>query len=355
MPVPRHRLMGCHGRRLAEAETCTGMTRAGLIRANRDEVPARAGIQAFRSVWFACTFVTVTSGEGSFLLLQDTSWNVMEYLNPGLAHDNQALHYPVLGRQTRFSDMSMAVAVLEPADSSREYLERILAGQGFPVFACRDADTLFQHIEYEDVDLVLVGEGVAIATVLDKVLPGLAANAVGTVVQAAGADADYRLALLRGGADLCLDRSYGPQELAALLLAQTRRWRMSRRHALIPVPDTQAPMPPVAVPATARDTPFSKPGDVWRVLYQGWVLLTPDGARINLTGLERACFSCLLNSPRRELSRESLREVAAGANRRSINVAISRLRRKIQGTGVRLPLHTVHGTGYVFVGDLASH
>jgi DNA-binding response OmpR family regulator len=245
------------------------------------------------------------------------------------------------------------VALLEPADPAQEYTGRTLAEQGLAVLVCRDTDELFQQLEYESVDLVLIGEGVPAATVIDRILPGLLADhVVGTVVQAAGANTDYRLAMLRAGADLCLDRIYSPPELVALLHAQARRWSAERCAA---PSRTMAAAPAEVAAGAVVDTPFSKPGDAWRVLYQGWVLLTPNGARINLTGIERACFSCLLNSPRRELSRESLREVALGANPRSINVAISRLRRKIQETGVRLPLHTVHGTGYVFVGDLSTH
>lgn len=92
----------------------------------------------------------------------------------------------------------------------------------------------------------------------------------------------------------------------------------------------------------------------WRVLYQGWVLSTPAGKRIHLTGTERACFICLLDNPKRELSRAAMSEFMTATNLRSVNVAISRLRKKVHESGERLPLHTVHGMGYVFVGELAT-
>ncbi|ANN80576.1 hypothetical protein BAU07_17730 [Bordetella flabilis] len=95
-------------------------------------------------------------------------------------------------------------------------------------------------------------------------------------------------------------------------------------------------------------------GQPWRVLYQGWVLVTPTGKRIHLTSTERACFACLLDNPKRELSRAAMRAFMTATNLRSVNVAISRLRKKVQDSGDRLPLHTVHGMGYVFVGDLAT-
>ncbi|WP_443103253.1 response regulator transcription factor [Bordetella sp. H567] len=101
----------------------------------------------------------------------------------------------------------------------------------------------------------------------------------------------------------------------------------------------------------ARLMPAREP---WRILYQGWVLITPAGKRIHLTGTERACFICLLESPKRELSRAAMSEFMTATNLRSVNVAISRLRKKVHESGERLPLHTVHGMGYVFVGDLAT-
>lgn len=92
----------------------------------------------------------------------------------------------------------------------------------------------------------------------------------------------------------------------------------------------------------------------WSLLYQGWTLLAPNGVRIDLTEIERACFQCLLENPQRELRREALMAVRQRTNMRTLNVAICRLRSKVLQTGSRLPLHTVHGAGYVFLGNLRT-
>lgn len=92
----------------------------------------------------------------------------------------------------------------------------------------------------------------------------------------------------------------------------------------------------------------------WTLLYQAWVLSTPGGQRLSLTATERACFLCLLESPRRELTRDTLAAILPQASSRTINVSISRLRKKLRALGVMLPLHTVHGLGYVFLGRLAA-
>ncbi|WP_232462395.1 response regulator transcription factor [Bordetella genomosp. 9] len=105
-------------------------------------------------------------------------------------------------------------------------------------------------------------------------------------------------------------------------------------------------------PAAFNRTPAQR--EPWRIMYQGWLLVTPGGRRIHLTGTERACFACLLDSPKRELSRAAMRGFMTATNLRSVNVAISRLRKKVHDSGERLPLHTVHGMGYVFVGELTT-
>ncbi|OZI71124.1 helix-turn-helix domain-containing protein [Bordetella genomosp. 12] len=93
-------------------------------------------------------------------------------------------------------------------------------------------------------------------------------------------------------------------------------------------------------------------GETWYLLYRGWVLGTPRGIRISLTSLERVCFQAIAESPGRELSRVVLSKILPGSNLRTLNVAISRLRKKVSEAGAELPLHTVHGMGYVFLGQL---
>jgi len=81
----------------------------------------------------------------------------------------------------------------------------------------------------------------------------------------------------------------------------------------------------------------------------------PNGARLDLTEIERACFACLLKNPRQELVRDELKAIRVGLNMRSLNVAICRLRGKVHKAGARLPLHTVHGIGYAFLGNLREN
>ena len=130
----------------------------------------------------------------------------------------------------------------------------------------------------------------------------------------------------------------------------------------------RGPQSAPSAPAGAAPAATTEPADGsfpvrldgwWSLLYHGWTLLTPQGTRLDLTEVERACFQCLLRNPRKELLREELallREELMlprqSTNLRALNVAICRLRRKVRQAGGRLPLHTVHGVGYVFLGNL---
>jgi DNA-binding response OmpR family regulator len=300
----------------------------------------------------------------------------------------------------------LSLALWEPDDDSRNRTVHLLARLGFHVHGCRDAAGLFQWLDLRDPDLVLVGASAPVNQVVDAVLPRLSAQyAAGILLQAPDAGQQTRLSALQAGAHLCLDRRYEATELAALLRAQARRaMRLRRRPA--PLASQASPAAAPAASAGLSALAAGRPGAVglvgstdivnllstapgartagyalrslrapgivaesagadaagrpaaarepWRILYRGWVLVTPAGRRIHLTGTERACFACLLDNPKRELSRSAMREFMTATNLRSVNVAISRLRKKVCESGERLPLHTVHGMGYVFVGELAA-
>jgi len=237
------------------------------------------------------------------------------------------------------SDRPVSLALLEPDPALRERTVRLLSTRGkFVIHPCSGAGQLFNCLDAQEAEVVLFGTSNAMNETVGRLLPRLRESySVTVVVQAERGSARDRVALLEAGAHLCLDRPYDGAELGALLRAQVRRQTMKpwRR------PPTQR------VPASSAEAP-------WEVLFQGWVLRTPAGARVPLTGVERACFLCLLQSPQRELARAALSEHLDESSLRSVNVVISRLRKKVRGTGMRLPLHTVHGVGYVFIGNLVG-
>ncbi len=234
------------------------------------------------------------------------------------------------------------VALCESNDLVRASVSQKLMDQGLAVYGCRDGASVAQLVQRVPIQALLLWDGKNAANLVDSLLPRLRRHGEQTiVVQGAGLTADERLRALRCGADLCLSTMLEPRELAGLLRAQVRRAAPAR---------TQEAAPPAAMPVARPERTEGQ----WALLYQGWVLVTPTGFGVSLTGIERALFASLLANPERQLCRAALREAMPDTSPRTINVAISRLRRKVQDAGVRLPLHTVHGVGYVFVGDLIA-
>src|SRR5690606_29251994 len=115
-----------------------------------------------------------------------------------------------------------------------------------------------------------------------------------------------------------------------------------------------SPVPAFHPPAHAAQAVGSGADGGWGLLYQGRILSTPHGQRLPLTAVERTCHLCLLARQQRERTRHALAPRVPHASIRTINDAISRQRKKVAALGAALPLHTVHGMGYVFLGHLIA-
>ena len=88
-------------------------------------------------------------------------------------------------------------------------------------------------------------------------------------------------------------------------------------------------------------------------------LTGPDGTRVALTGPSSICCWCLCERPRRVLSRDQLLDLtqgrSAGPFDRSIDVLVSRLRRKIEVDPHRPAIiKTVRSGGYLFTPDVEA-
>jgi two-component system OmpR family response regulator len=115
---------------------------------------------------------------------------------------------------------------------------------------------------------------------------------------------------------------------------------------------------------TAALVPASAPGRV--LSFEGWMidrglreLRCPKGVRIALTGAEFDLLQALCERPGRILSRDQLVEVtqgrSAGAFERSVDILISRLRRKIERDPHRPEMiKTVRSGGYLFTPTVAA-
>ena len=81
-------------------------------------------------------------------------------------------------------------------------------------------------------------------------------------------------------------------------------------------------------------------------------LISPEGAVVDLSGAEFDLLLAFVSAPQRVIGRERLLEMSrtrlADASDRSIDVLVSRLRRKLAAVQAEPLLRTVRGVGYIF-------
>jgi two-component system OmpR family response regulator len=195
----------------------------------------------------------------------------------------------------------------------------------------RDVD---RHMDGSKIDLI----------VLDLMLPGedglsvckrlRIRSQVPIIMLTAKGDEVDRILGLEIGADDYLSKPFNPRELLARIRAVLRRSTIS---ALNPV--TQG----------ARALTFLG-WQIDRVLRE---LRNPQGARVAVTDAEFALLQAFCERPGRVLSRDQLLDLtqgrSAGVFERSIDILVSRLRRKIESDPHQPHLiKTVRSGGYLF-------
>jgi len=152
-----------------------------------------------------------------------------------------------------------------------------------------------------------------------------------------GLGPERRILALESGADACLCETSDNRELAYVLHA------LGRRAGL----DISAESPLARLPERS-----------WELRDQGWTLVSPDGHEFALSANERVLVHSLWQKKGRAVARadlaaalaqDGLRARVVGA--RSVDVLVSRLRRRLARSGCTLPLRTVYGSGYLFADE----
>jgi two-component system OmpR family response regulator len=96
--------------------------------------------------------------------------------------------------------------------------------------------------------------------------------------------------------------------------------------------------------------------DGWSLSYARRELRSPEGALVDLTGAEFDLLSTFIGQSQRVIGRERLIELSrmrlADSSDRSIDVLVSRLRRKLSAADKPPPIVTVRGIGYMFKADV---
>ncbi|MCB8874702.1 response regulator [Acidisoma silvae] len=232
-------------------------------------------------------------------------------------------------------DIRPHLLVIDDDHEIRDLLTRFMEKNGFRITAVRDAREARRAwtrgaFQLVILDLMLPGEsGLDLARWLrdQEDVPIV-------MLSAMGEDTD-RIIGLELGADDYIAKPFNPRELLARIRAIMRRAN-----------DTQETAG--TNDRTARPLRFAG----WTLEPARRRLVNPDGVEVPLTGGEYDLLFALLERANRVLTRDMLLDLLrgrqAGPFDRAIDVAVSRLRRKLddQGRGAQL-IKTVRGGGYV--------
>ena len=229
-------------------------------------------------------------------------------------------------------DEQTAILIVDDDPKLRDLLARYLGQEGFRVTAVGNAQEMDAALARSGFDLL----------VLDLMLPGedglsiarrLSASSRMPIVilSARGEDVD-RIVGLEVGADDYLPKPFNPRELLARIRA------VLRRHAGGNARDD------------AHDAYLSFAG--FRLDLAARRLLHGD-QEVELTAGDFALLEVLAQHPNRVLTRDQLVDMIKGYDRspfdRSIDVRVTRLRRKIEDDAVHPQfIRTVWGKGYMF-------
>jgi two-component system OmpR family response regulator len=236
------------------------------------------------------------------------------------------------------TDPSAALFNILVVDDDGEILSLVakyLRSNGFRVHAARSGPEMNEALRHGAIDLI----------VLDVMLPGRngldlcrdirRTSSIPVIMLTAKGEETDRIIGLEVGADDYLPKPFNPRELLARINAVLRRVRAQDQRSSEP-----------------RGRAFLFGG--WRLDTLKRELVNPEGIVVDLSTGEYDLLLAFLEAPQRVLTREFLLDAARNrsidAFDRSIDVQVSRLRRKL-GSAEDL-IKTVRGAGYLFATDV---
>jgi len=233
------------------------------------------------------------------------------------------------------------ILVVDDDREIRDLVTGYLGRHGMRVRAVADGREMRRALDDWSIDLI----------VLDLMLPGedglslcrrlrAESNIPVIMLTAMGEETD-RIVGLEMGADDYVAKPFNPRELLARVRAVLRRAEAG-----------QAPRPDGA--ERPRTLVFAG----WRLDLDRRELVSPQDVLVPLSGGEYDLLAAFATHPQRVLSRDQLLDLARGREAqpfdRSIDVQVSRLRRKIETSpGDPLLIRTVRGGGYIFTPPVA--
>ncbi len=221
--------------------------------------------------------------------------------------------------------MPAHILIVDDDNRLRRLLQQYLTDNGFQVSQAPSADEALPLIQTLQFDLII----------MDSMMPGTSGhdmvrrlrqdkNRTPILMLTALGDVDNRISGLEAGADDYLGKPFEPKELLLRINNILKR-----------VADALHPTS-VAFGACIFEP---KTG-----------FLTRDGQAVSLTGSEIELLRILAERAGTAVAREELKELMDTDNERTIDVQITRLRKKIETDGLHpICIQTVRGQGYMLV------
>ena len=225
-------------------------------------------------------------------------------------------------------DEAPHILVVDDDMRLRELLRRYLVDNGFMATAALDAADARAKLKSLAFDLIVLDVMMPGENGLDLTRALRAESVVPILLLTARGEPEDRIAGLEAGADDYLAKPFEPRELVLRINAILRR-----------VPRQEEPASGLRV-------------GLWTFHPDRYELRAGENV-VRLTSVENSLLKILASAPGETVSREDLAERSgAVVNARTIDVQVTRLRRKIEADP-RMPryLQTVRGEGYVLWPD----
>ena len=228
------------------------------------------------------------------------------------------------------------ILVVEDDGEMRTLIAKFLRQNGYRVTGARDGREMWETLGNAPVDLILLDVMLPGQSGLDLTRALRARTRVPIIMVTARGDETDRIVGLELGADDYIPKPFSRPELLARIRAVLRRVQ--------PVDESRM---------------AGAVGD--RILFAGWALDTrrreltaPDGTAVDLSGGEYDMLLAFCEHPQRVLTRDQLLDLArnrvSDSIDRSVDVMVSRLRRKVEPTDDSPAIiKTIRGAGYMFV------
>ncbi|MBI1359466.1 MAG: response regulator [Alphaproteobacteria bacterium] len=221
---------------------------------------------------------------------------------------------------------SAHILAVDDDDRLRDLLKRYLVREGYDVTAARDAAAARRFLQSMSFDLIILDvmmpgeDGLSLLTSIRET------STAPVILLTARGQPNERIEGLKLGADDYLAKPFEPEELVLRIGAILRR---------------AAPEQP------AEEVRLS--GMIFHVSKGE---LRRDGRMVRLTESETQLLKILASRGGSPVSRHELASLTAAGVERSVDVQVTRLRRKIE-RDPREPVHlqTVRGVGYRLAGD----